>query len=142
MEGSLYERHRLFSISANDRTRGKKFILHSRRFWAVRIITKETVRLTLASEKKKDLCTTMGIQGLPWWHSWERICLQCRRCGFDPWVGKIPGRMKWLPTPVFLPGESYGQRSLSMATVHGVMLWGLPGGSDGKESAYNAGDPG
>ena len=29
-----------------------------------------------------------------------------------------------------------------MATVHGVMLWGLPGGSDGKESAYNAGDPG
>ena len=31
---------------------------------------------------------------------------------FDPWVGKIPWRREWLPTPVFLPGESHGQRSL------------------------------
>jgi len=31
---------------------------------------------------------------------------------FDPWVGKIPWRKKWQPTPVFLPGESHGQRSL------------------------------
>ena len=44
----------------------------------------------------------------------EPIC-QCRRCqihGFDPWVGNIPWRRKWKPTPVFLPGESHGQRSL------------------------------
>ena len=32
--------------------------------------------------------------------------------GFDPWVWKIPWRRKWQPTPVFLPGESHGQRSL------------------------------
>ena len=32
--------------------------------------------------------------------------------GFDPWAGKIPWRRKWQPTPVFLPGESHGQRSL------------------------------
>ena len=32
--------------------------------------------------------------------------------GFDPWVGKIPWRSKWQPTPVFLPGESHGRRSL------------------------------
>ena len=32
-------------------------------------------------------------------------------CGFDPWVGKIPWRRKWQPTPVFLPGEFHGQRS-------------------------------
>ena len=32
--------------------------------------------------------------------------------GFYPWVRKIPWRMKWQPTPVFLPGKSYGQRSL------------------------------
>ena len=32
--------------------------------------------------------------------------------GFDPWVGKIPRRRKWQPTPVFLPGESHGQRNL------------------------------
>ena len=35
------------------------------------------------------------------------------RRGFDPWVGKIPWRRKWQPTPVFLPGESHGQRSLT-----------------------------
>ena len=38
--------------------------------------------------------------------------LQCRRPGFDPRVGRIPWRRKWQPTPVFLPGESYGRRSL------------------------------
>ena len=32
--------------------------------------------------------------------------------GFGPWVGKIPWRREWLPTPVFLPGEFHGQRSL------------------------------
>ena len=42
----------------------------------------------------------------------QRICLQCRRPGFDPWVGKTPWRRKWQPTPGFLPGESHGQRSL------------------------------
>ena len=34
---------------------------------------------------------------------------QCRRYkGFrlDPWVGKVPWRRAWQPTPVFLPGES------------------------------------
>ena len=38
--------------------------------------------------------------------------LQCGRPGFDPWVGKIPRRRAWQPTPVFLPGESHGQSSL------------------------------
>ena len=32
---------------------------------------------------------------------------------FSPWVGKIPWRRAWQPTPVFLPGESPGQRSLA-----------------------------
>ena len=34
------------------------------------------------------------------------------RLGFDPWLGKIPWRRAWQPTPVLLPGESHGQRSL------------------------------
>ena len=34
------------------------------------------------------------------------------RCRFDPWAGKIPWRRAWQPSPVFLPGESHGQRSL------------------------------
>ena len=36
----------------------------------------------------------------------------CGSPGFDPWVGKIPWRRDWQPTPVFLPEESHGQRSL------------------------------
>ena len=38
--------------------------------------------------------------------------MQEGRCGFDPWVRKIPWRREWLPSPVFLSGESHGQRSL------------------------------
>ena len=42
-----------------------------------------------------------------------------RRHLFDTWVGKIPWRRKWQPTPVFLPGKSHGQKSLA-----GYSLWG------------------
>ena len=44
----------------------------------------------------------------------EPTC-QCRRCktsGYDPWVGKIPWRRKWQPTPVFFCEKSQGQRSV------------------------------
>ena len=51
----------------------------------------------------------------PFFHIWlsgkESAC-QCRRLGFNPWVRKIPWSRKWQPTPVFLPGEFLGQRSL------------------------------
>ena len=65
-------------------------------------------------------CTTMGIYlmplrnglngfmyilGLPWWLNWWRICLQCRRPGFDPWVGKIPWRRERLPTRASLVAQ-------------------------------------
>ena len=39
-------------------------------------------------------------------------CRRPKRCGFDPWVGKIPWRRVGQPSPVFLPGESHGQKSL------------------------------
>ena len=58
---------------------------------------------------------TLGFN-VPRW-----LSLQCRRPGFDPWVGKIPWRRKRPATPVFL---------------------GFPGGSAGKDSACNAGDLG
>ena len=41
------------------------------------------------------------------------------RCGFDSWVEMIPWRRAWQPTPVFLPGEPHGQRSVR-AMVHTV----------------------
>ena len=46
-------------------------------------------------------------------------CCQCWTHGFSPWAGKMPWRRKWQPTPVFLPGESHGQRSLG-----GYSPWG------------------
>ena len=45
-------------------------------------------------------------------------CRRCRRCGFDPWVGKIPWRRAWQPTPVFLPGEPH-DRGAWQATAYG-----------------------
>ena len=35
------------------------------------------------------------------------------RARFDSWFRKISSKRKWQPTPVFLPGESHGQRSLA-----------------------------
>ena len=48
-----------------------------------------------------------------------RQCRRCKRRRFDPWVGEIPWRRKWQPPPVFLPGESHGQRNLA-----GYSPWG------------------
>ena len=39
-------------------------------------------------------------------------CQRRKRHGFNPWVRKILWRRTWQPTPVFLSGESQGQRSL------------------------------
>ena len=50
--------------------------------------------------------------GASWWLRWWRVHVQCRRPGFDTWGGKIPWRRAWYPTPVFLPREFHGQRSL------------------------------
>ena len=106
------------------------------------------------------LFNDMCIRGLSWWLRWKRIYLQCGRPGFDPLVRKIPWRRAWQPTPVFLPRESHGQRSLAGYSPWGctesdttemtkqqqqlvvVLLLGFPGDSDGKESTCNAGDPG
>ena len=49
----------------------------------------------------------------------KNICLQCRRPGYNPWVGNIPWHRKWQPTPVFLPGESHGQKTWKVI-VHGI----------------------
>ena len=54
----------------------------------------------------------LTLFGLPWWLSGKEYACQCRRCKFDPWVGKILLRRKWPPTPVFLPGKYHGQRNL------------------------------
>ena len=50
--------------------------------------------------------------GFPGGSEGKSVCLQYERPRFDPWVGQIPWRRKWQPTPVLLPGKSHGQRSL------------------------------
>jgi len=57
-----------------------------------------------------SLCLILGLSGGS--VDKESAC-QCRRCGFDPWVRKIPWRRAWQPTPVFLPGKFHGQRNLA-----------------------------
>ena len=56
----------------------------------------------------------LEFTGLPGGTSGKEPACQCgrrNRCGFDPWVRKIPWRRARQPTPVLLPGESRGQES-------------------------------
>ena len=59
---------------------------------------------------------------VPRWYSIKDSacqCRRCKRCRFNPWVGKIPSRRKWHPTPVFLPGNSK-DRGAWWAMLHGA----------------------
>ena len=63
-------------------------------------------------------------------HSWASLLAQqwrihLQRHRFNPWVGKIPLRRKWQPTPVFLPGKPCGQRNLACYSP-----WGHRVGND------------
>ena len=57
------------------------------------------------------------VRGLPWQISWWRIHLQCRRPGFDPWVGKIPWRRNGYSLWSFCLGNPM-DREAWKATVH------------------------
>ena len=60
--------------------------------------------------------STACMLGFPGGTDGKELTSQCRRhqrCEFETWVRKIPWRRAWQPTPVFLPGESHGQRSLA-----------------------------
>ena len=50
--------------------------------------------------------------GLPWWLSGKESACDAGNLGSIPGLGRFPWREKWQPTPVFLPGEFHGQRSL------------------------------
>ena len=55
----------------------------------------------------------------PWCLSGKETAYQCRRQRFNPCIRKIPWSWQWQPTPVFLPGKSHCQRSLT-----GYSPWG------------------
>ena len=93
----------------------------------------------------------MHILGFPGGASGKEHACQCwrhKRCGFDPWVRKIPWKRAWKPTPVLMPEEPQGQRSLVGYSPWGckeslsTLFYFFPGGSDNKEFACNVGDLG
>ena len=69
---------------------------------------KESSALTSSTVTKYSLVNEKVVsrKGFPGSASGKESTCQCRRCGFSPWVGKIPWRRAWKPTPVFLPRES------------------------------------
>ena len=88
--------------------------------WSQKWLELETWSLTDYSSAQ---VVTDKASGFPAGTSGKEAACQCRRlkrCRFDPWVGKIPWKHEWQPTPVFLSGESHRQRSLV-----GYSPWGL-----------------
>ena len=53
----------------------------------------------------------LAVSGVPFTVKFS-VCLQCGRPRFNLWVGMVSWRRKRQPTPVLLPGESHGWRSL------------------------------
>ena len=75
--------------------------------------------LTYYSKYYFNIYFTLGFPGSS---SGKEPACQCRRhkgSRFDPWVGNMPWRRKWQPTPVSSPGESHGWRSLESRSRRG-----------------------
>ena len=91
--------------------------------WCLRTIKKKKNKVWTQYTGKIQSSSPLDILNVFWWigtraslvAQWLRMHLHCwrhRRCGFDPWVGKISWRRAWQPTPIFLPRKSLGQRRL------------------------------
>ena len=148
-------------------------------FWKLWYRPKEAGTGILEERGAGVWCESRLVRSLtaPWTHSGRKRCYtkikivpplrfrgdsdarksahNSRRPGFNPWMRMIPWRREWLPTPVFLPGKSHGQRSLvgfspwgrkesntterlpflfhfhalekEMATHSSVLAWRIPG---------------
>ena len=68
-----------------------------------------TISWSIFLKKEENRASCFGARG----KESTCQCRRCKRCGFDPWVGKIPWIRKWQSTLVFLPGKFHGQRSLA-----------------------------
>ena len=62
--------------------------------------------------RREDLLPPRRLSVLPQRLIIKESVRQFRRHWFDPWVGKIPWRREWQPTPIILPVNSHGQKSL------------------------------
>ena len=98
--------------------------IYNRIFTTTQIENNSTI-IKIVTSNRKSISFYQLLKpdfGLPSWLRWSRICMHCKRPWFHPWVRKIPWKREWLLTPVFLPRESHGQRSLV-----GYGLWGRKG---------------
>ena len=64
--------------------------------------------------------------GLPRWFTGKEFACQCRRCGFDPWIRKIPWKKKWQSTPVLLPGNPMDRGAWWAIILGGPKEWYKP----------------
>ena len=77
--------------------------------------TQRNAEVPLPWSISKNDALLVSLHDFPGGTSGKEPACQCRRRKrrqFDHWVGKVPWRSKWQPTPVFLPGELHGQSSL------------------------------
>ena len=92
-------------------------------WWATaQWVTKSQTQLRDEAHKRVTIASETACLGLPRGRGGKESTCQRRRCkrhGLDPWVRKIPWSRKWQLTPMFLPGKSHGQRSLT-----GYSPWG------------------
>ena len=97
----------IFTISRECRWRSKSILLLKQfLLW----YNSHNIKLQLYSVQSSGFQYIQNVvQGFPGGTSSKEPTCQCRRCkgcGFNPWVGKIPWRRAWQPTPILLPGES------------------------------------
>ena len=118
---NLIEKSLLLGKTEGWRSGWQRLVLSTQWAWSLSRLV-EIVKGREAWHAAVHGVTKSGTQLSSWtfwrWLRWWRICLQCSRPAFDPWVRRIPWRA-WHPTPVFLPGDFHGQRSL-VGYIHGV----------------------
>ena len=110
----MLEMQELFSQTTQSLVDWKRFyvtVVRKRASWLAQVVK------NLLAMQKTPVWFLSQPTSSPWrrhrllQYSWASlvsqtvICLQCGRSGFSPWIGKIPWRKAWQPTPVFLPGE-------------------------------------
>ena len=81
--------------------------------WHPYMTTEKNVALTIWTFVFINEGDAKTFLGFPWWLRQLRICMKFRRHIFSPWLGKIPWKIKWLQTPVFMPRRFHFQRNLA-----------------------------
>ena len=115
MPGHLFEGH---PVSEGTTRRGTDTPVHHPETPEVQVRRSDRARRQANSFRRpsKPFQSLTHLACFPGSASGKEPACQCRRqkrLRFNPWVGKIPWRRAWQPTPAFLPGESHGPRSLA-----------------------------